>query len=110
MAVRVLLVLVAFAVLYGCDQESSPVEEQENQGVVQQAAPPPEPAPEAAPLADEPAPPPAPASGIHRRLLFIPSSAPLDDGGASLHGRPVLKSLAARVILNVVVCYKRLAL
>jgi hypothetical protein len=34
MAVRVLLVLRAFAILYGCGQASSPVEEQEKQGDV----------------------------------------------------------------------------
>lgn len=37
MAVRTLLVLVAFAVLYGCGQASSPVERQEKQGGVEQA-------------------------------------------------------------------------
>ena len=37
MAVRVLLV-AAFTVLYGCGQASSPVEKQEKQGDVEQAA------------------------------------------------------------------------
>ncbi len=39
MAVRVLLVLTTFAVLYGCGQASSPVEKQEKQGGVEQAKP-----------------------------------------------------------------------
>lgn len=39
MAVRVLLVLATFAVLYGCGQASSPVEKQEKQGGVEQAKP-----------------------------------------------------------------------
>ena len=38
MAVRVLLVLAAFAFLYGCGQASSPAERQEKQGGVEQAA------------------------------------------------------------------------
>ncbi len=37
MAVRFLLVLAAFAILYGCDQVSSPPERQEKQGGVEQA-------------------------------------------------------------------------
>jgi hypothetical protein len=39
MAVRVLLVLAAFGVLYGCGQASSPVERQEKQGGVEEVAP-----------------------------------------------------------------------
>jgi hypothetical protein len=39
MAVRLLLVLAALAVLYGCGQASSPVEKQEKQGGVEQAQP-----------------------------------------------------------------------
>jgi hypothetical protein len=39
MAIRVLWVLVAFAVVYGCGQASSPVEQQEKQGGVEEAKP-----------------------------------------------------------------------
>ena len=39
MAVRVLLVLAAFAALYGCGQASSPVERQEKQGGMEEAKP-----------------------------------------------------------------------
>jgi hypothetical protein len=39
MAVRVLVVLAAFTVLYGCGQASSPPERQEKQGGVEEAAP-----------------------------------------------------------------------
>jgi len=39
MAVRILLVLAAFAVLYGCGQASSPPERQEKQGGVEEAKP-----------------------------------------------------------------------
>jgi len=39
MAVRVLLMLTAFALLYGCGQASSPVERQEKQGGVEEAKP-----------------------------------------------------------------------
>jgi hypothetical protein len=43
MAVRVLLVLAALALLYGCGQTSSPVEKQDKQQGVEQAEPAPEP-------------------------------------------------------------------
>ena len=43
MAVRVLLVVVAFAFLFGCGQASSPAERQEKQEDVGQAEPAPEP-------------------------------------------------------------------
>lgn len=43
MVVRVLLVLAAFGVLFGCGQASSPVERQEKRGGVEQAEPAPEP-------------------------------------------------------------------
>lgn len=39
MAVRVLMVLAAFTVLYGCGQASSPVEKQEKKGGVEEVAP-----------------------------------------------------------------------
>lgn len=39
MAVRVLLMVTAFAVLYGCGQASSPAERQEKQGGVEEAKP-----------------------------------------------------------------------
>jgi uncharacterized protein YjbI with pentapeptide repeats len=39
MALRILLVLAAFAVLYGCGQESSPVEKQEQAAGVERSAP-----------------------------------------------------------------------
>ena len=45
MAVRVLLVLAAFAVLYGCGREGSPVEEQEQAAGVERSAPTSEPQP-----------------------------------------------------------------
>jgi hypothetical protein len=41
--IRVLLVLAAFALLYGCGQTSSPVETQEKQEGAERAAPAPEP-------------------------------------------------------------------
>ncbi len=43
MALRILLVLAAFAVLYGCGQESSPVEKQEQAAGVERSAPAPAP-------------------------------------------------------------------
>jgi pentapeptide repeat protein len=45
MAVRVLLVLAAFAVLYGCGREGSPVEKQEQAAGVERSAPASEPPP-----------------------------------------------------------------
>ncbi len=39
MALRILLVLAAFAVLYGCGQESSHVEKQEQAAGVERSAP-----------------------------------------------------------------------
>jgi hypothetical protein len=39
MAFRALLVLVTFAVMYGCEQASSPVEQQEKQAGVEEEKP-----------------------------------------------------------------------